>query len=133
MNHKRGLLCQAKICGRHSRWGVIKSNQKQLLQNNLNHLALLLYCYTDQKGERRELAPFAWQLAAGSTVESLSQWLAAGQFPDLKNSKQILKALAHDLIGTDNKEVIESVITPPLRAWLVIKIGWKNGDDPAAW
>jgi hypothetical protein len=129
-DYKRGLLCQAKIFRRDSKWGGLTRSQKQTLPHKLKYFALLLYRYADQKGERRELNSFNWQLAVDATVEQVNQWLSADRFPNPQNSQQILGALVRDEIGTDDKEIIEREIAPPLRPSLVIKIGWKDDKGP---
>ena len=123
-DYKRGLLCQAKIFRRDSRWGGLSSTQEQRLPKVVAYFALLLYRYLDQKGERRELAPFGWQLAIGATAERISAWLSSDKFPSLQTSQQILMALVRDEIGTDDDELIDKFISPPLRPSLVINIRW---------
>ncbi len=129
-DYRRGLLCQAKMFQRDSRWGGLSSKQEQTLQGRLSYFVLLLYRYVDQHGERRELAPFAWQLACGATVEQICAWLASNQFPELQDSQQVLRGLLYDQIGTDDKERIAKEIAPPLRRSLVIRIRWKDDKGP---
>jgi hypothetical protein len=126
---KRGLLCQAKIFRRDSKWGRLSSAQKRTLPNK-SYVALLLYRYADQEGERRDLMPFNWQLAVNATVGQINQWLSTDKFPNIRNSKQVLRALVRDEVGTDDTEIIAKEITPPLRPSLVIRIGWKDDDRP---
>lgn len=128
--YKRGLLCQAKIFRRNSQWGRIQPKQAQTLRGKLSYFALLLYRYSDQNGERRDLAPFAWQLGRGATMRRINSWLTSDNFPESQNSQQILRKLAHDQIGTDDQDLIARDITPPQRASLVIEVGWKKPDDP---
>jgi hypothetical protein len=129
-DHKRGLLCQAKIFRREAYWGNLTATQKQTLTNKLGYLALLLYRYVDNDGDRRELAPFHWQLASDATVDQLSEWLSSNRFPSPQDSEQVLRALVRDEIGTDDNELIKRDITPQVRPSLVIRIGWSDGDDP---
>jgi len=129
-DYKRGLLCQAKIFRRDSQWGGLSPSQVQKLQGKMKYFALLLYRYADQDGERRDLMPFSWQLGVDATVEEVCQWLKADKFLKLQDSQQILRGLIRDDIGTNNKELIERDIAPPLRPSLVIKVGWKDGDPP---
>jgi len=128
-DYQRGILCQAKVFRRNSKWGPLTRKQKQMLPSRLKYFALLLYRYADQKGARRDLESFIWQLAGDATVEQLSQWLVSGQFPNPQNSQQILEALIHGTIGTDDKRLIEMDISPPLRPSLVIRIRWRD-DGP---
>lgn len=131
-DHKRGLLCQAKIFGRSSRWRNLNKNQRKVLGPKLGYLALLLYRYVDQGGERRELAPFDWQLARDArTIEEVSRWLKSGRFPELQKSEQLFGALLQDQIGTADRNLIARDIAPPsLRRSLVIEIRWKDGKGP---
>ena len=129
-DYSRGLLCQAKIFRRNSRWGPLTKSQKKVLPEKLNYSALLLYRSADQQGDRRELQPFTWQLTRDSTVEEVSAWLASDHFPEPQGSPQLLGHLLHGRVGTDDKDLIAKDIAPPLRPSLVIKIGWKDGDAP---
>jgi hypothetical protein len=129
-DYKRGLLCQAKIFGRNSRWGKLGRNQEKILPAKLSYFGLLLYRYSDQDGERRSLEPFAWQLAHKATVKQIKGWLASGLFEELRDSEQVLQDLIHDRIGTDNKALIDNDIAPRLRRSLVIEIRWKDGEGP---
>jgi len=128
-DYKRGLLCQAKMFRRNSRWGGLSPAQQKGLSKKLNYFALLLYRYADQEGDRRDLSPFGWQLAAGGSVAQIKQWLSSDNFPSLQDSQRILGALARDQIGTDDTAVIDKDITPPQRPSLVINVRWKD-DGP---
>ena len=130
-DYRRGLLCQAKIFRRDSTWGGFTEKQKKTLApERLEYFSLLLYRYDDQHGERRELAPFAWQLARNATVDQVGVWLASNHFPELQDSRRLLGGLLRDQIGTDDKELIAKYVAPPLRSSLVIRIRWKDDDDP---
>lgn len=126
-DYRRGLLCQAKLL-RDSSWGTLTTAQKANLPNKLNYSSLLLYKYLDD--ERRKLHPFGWQLTFGTSITDVLQWLRSGIFPSVKKSQDVLQRLVNGKIGTDNREVIERDITPPLkRASLTIRVHWK-GDNP---
>jgi hypothetical protein len=129
-DYKRGLLVQAKIWQRSSRWRNLNRRQREVLREKSSYLALVLYRYSDQHSERRMLKPFAWQLAQDATVEDLVGWLASNVFPDLRDSAQILTGLAEDKIGTDDEGIIQRDIAPPLRPSLEIKIHWRDGRGP---
>jgi hypothetical protein len=129
--YKRGLLVQAKIFKRNSKWQALGSTQRRILKTKLSYLALLLYRYVDQNGPRRELEAFHWQLTRDATIEQVSMWLRSNDFPNLKSSDEILGALSNDRIGTDDRVVIETDIAPPkLRPSLEIKVRWKPGTPP---
>lgn len=127
-DYKRGLLCQAKLLGRESNWGTLTKAQKNNLPNKLKYSCLMLYKYLDK--EKKKLHPFEWQLTSGTSMADVLQWLRSGIFPALKKSREVLNALVNGKIGTDDPEVIEREITPPMkRTSLTIRVHWK-GDNP---
>ena len=129
-DYQRGLLCQAKVQRRGTcKWGDLTAKQKQVLPGKLGYSALVLYQYFDRI-ERRKLAPFQWQLTSSATVQDVSGWLKAGQFPGPKQSKEIIESIAKDMIGTDNKKIIAEFIAPPSRPSLEIRVRWSDGDGP---
>jgi hypothetical protein len=127
---KRGLLCQSKILRRDSKWGPLTKHQTKALRGKLSYLALLLYRYSDQDGERRELLPFSWQPAHKAKMQEINRWLAHNNFPDLQDSGQILRKLANGEIGTSDLKLIEKDVTPPQRPSLVIEVSWSDPDFP---
>ena len=130
-DYQRGLLCQAKVQRRGTaKWGDLTAKQKQVLPGKLSYSALVLYQYLDRV-ERRKLAPFQWQLTSSWTIQDVSGWLRAGQFPGPKPSKEIIESIAKDLIGTDNKKIIAEIIAPPSRPSLEIRVRWRDGDGPS--
>lgn len=129
-DYRRGLLCQAKMLQRNSRWRILSSKQGQVLPGKLSYFALLLYRYADEHGQRSDLTPFAWQLPRGATVEQINTWLRSDHFPELQDSRKVLGGLIHDEIGTDDKALITKDIAPPMRRSLEIRIRWKDGEDP---
>jgi hypothetical protein len=131
-NYKRGLLSQAKIFRRDSRWGRLTPTQKRVLRTGLDYSALLLYRYSDQPGGRRRLAPFSWQVTRNATVEMMGEWLTSDNFPELLDSRQMLGDLIADRIGMDDSEIIGAVIAPKMRRSLVIRIGWRDDDGPGS-
>jgi hypothetical protein len=128
-DHQRGLLCQAKILRRNGTWGGLTHKQKQLLTGRMAYSGLVLYHYLDSS-ERRRLAEFDWQITAGNSLDDVSLWLKAGQFPTLQKSVQIIRSLARDRIGTDDKAIIAELIAPPTRPSLEIQVRWRDGEAP---
>jgi hypothetical protein len=130
-DHRRGLLCQAKIFGNKSKWGPLTPKQLELLPGKIDYSSLLLYRYADQRAKRCDLLPFAWQLTRAATIEEIKGWLASGYFPGLSDSRVIFQSLIRDKIGTGDKVVIDRDVAPSgLRDSLVITIRWKDGRDP---
>jgi hypothetical protein len=134
---RRGLLCQAKIFERNSRWGPLTCKQKEAFPRTADYSALLLYRYDDQEAQlRRELRPFSWKLTRNATVNTIKSWLKQDCFDQLLHSGQIFQGLMTDRIGTGDKERIDTDVAPPLHeslASLVITIDWKDGRGPGPW
>ena len=129
-DYQRGLLCQAKVFGRGSAWGKLSAIQRKLLRDRLSYLVLLLYRYTDQDGERRQLEPFSWQETRDAGMEEISGWLKSDTFPKRTGSRQIITELAQGAIGTDDKKIISDHIAPEVRPSLKITVGWPEGHGP---
>jgi hypothetical protein len=129
-DYRRGLLCQAKILRRNSSWGKPTSKQLQLMEHRLQYLSLVLYKYADQRGARRELCPFQWQLTCNGSAADIVGWLRSGSFPNLQSSKDILLELADGNIGTDDDQLISEFVAPRVRPSLEIKIHWGDGTGP---
>jgi hypothetical protein len=127
---QRGLLCQAKVSRRNATWGSFSPKQRSVLKARLDYLSLVLYRYRDQDAERRELAPFGWQLTRDASIRAVGDWLRKDQFPKVEDSREIIMALAEDRIGTDDRRVIAEDIAPPLRPSMEIKIRWRDGKGP---
>ena len=131
-DHQRGLLCQAKIFRRSSTWGPLTVSQQKALIERLEYLALVLYRFTDQNGDRRELAPFQWQLTRAASIEDMRSWLTSNTFPSLQGSGDILDALGQNKIGTSDKKIITKYIATPVRPTLTVRLQWPDGTGPGA-
>ena len=129
--YERGLLCQAKVFRRSNEWGEPTANQKKHLPNKLDYLALLLYRYQDNDC-RKILEPFKWQITKGYKFEDVTNWLKKDKFPELKDSDYVIRALSTGKIGTDDKAIIMREISPDVRESLIIRVYWREGDDPGS-
>lgn len=132
-HYSRGLLCQAKIkrrfrSGRNARWGNFTANEKKVLRNRIEYLALLLYEYIN--AQRNILKPFQWQVCGGANFKDVECWLKSGVFPSLLTSEEIIRQLAGGKIGTAQKDIIDQLIAPAVRGSLVIHVGWPPGKSP---
>lgn len=127
-DYRRGLLCQAKLKNRKGKWGHFTKRQIEVLPDRLSYLSLLLYSYGDNA--RRSLNPFTWQLCDSASFPELQTWLQNGNFPELITSDHIVARLGYALIGTDNNEIIDSIISPSQNPALVINITWPDGRRP---
>jgi len=127
-DYRRGLLCQAKLKNRKGKWGHFTRRQIALLPERLSYLSILLYSYQDNT--RHSLNPFLWKLCASASFSELQKELQSDNFTDLITSDHIIARLGNALIGTDNDEIIDSIISPSGNTTLVINITWPDGRRP---
>lgn len=80
-DYTRGLLCQAKMFRRGSKWGRLTDNQQRILPTKLDYFALLLYRFTDHEGDRRELGPFFLAVDTQKNRGSNKWMVGLRQFP----------------------------------------------------
>ena len=125
---RRGLLCQAKLKNSKGKWNRLTSKQRTVLPERVSYFALLLYHYTDV--ERRELAPFGWQLCAGLTPAEVETVIKNGCFPSIMESKTIISKLGAGLIGTGDNRTIDTYISTANSPYLMIRIDWRNSKYP---
>jgi hypothetical protein len=127
--YRRGLLAQAKLRTRETgKWGTLTSNQKRILPQRLEYLALLLYSYKDNVPGA--LDAFRWQTCSGFRLTQVSKWLSENKFPTLQRSDVIIKALGNARIGTDDQKTIDEVILPEGQPAIVLEITWPGRRPP---
>ena len=107
---KRGLLCQAKVKQRNGHWGKFTANQKRILPERMDYLALCLYEYADST--RTQLQPFNWQVCKGNDLSDVESWLKTNAFPAKQTSGDLLQSLGSDKIGTTDAEILARIIHP---------------------
>jgi hypothetical protein len=127
-DHRRGLLCQAKLKNQKGKWGSFTKRQVQVLPERLSYLSLLLYSYGDEA--RRSFNPFSWQLCNSAEFSEIRNWLKNDNFPKLVTSDHIVTNLGYGNIGTDDDAIIDSVISPSRNPTLVIRITWPDDRRP---
>jgi hypothetical protein len=124
-DHATGLLAQAKLGHQKKRsigyrWNRLQPNQEELFPKHRDYFSLLLYRL---KGESaNELEAIRWQLCRESTVEDVKSWLRLGSFPEEIPSSDVLRKLFDRRIGTENPEIIKTVIAPDISDPHVIEI-----------
>jgi hypothetical protein len=126
---RQGLLVQAKLKGPR-RWGTFTRNQECVLPKRMNYLALLLYQYAD--AERRLLNSFVWQLADGMSFEDLKACLKRDHFPNALDSSRVIAGLTSGRIGTAERQLIDTLISPDHNRALIIRIHWSDGEPPSS-
>ncbi len=126
---RQGLLVQAKLKG-PQRWGIFTRNQERVLPKRMNYLALLLYQYAD--AERRLLNSFVWQLADGMSFEDLKACLKRDHFPNTLDSSRVIAGLTSGRIGTAERQLIDTLISPDQNRALIIRIHWSDGEPPSS-
>jgi hypothetical protein len=128
LDYKRGLLCQAKMKNKKGKWGGFTDKQTLALPGRLQYLTLLLYQYEDKF--RHNLASFSWQLCNSFAFSEVKKWLIQDNFPELVSSAQVISQLGSGRIGTDDDDILNSVILPSANRTLVIKITWPENSKP---
>src|ERR1043165_6540301 len=126
---RQGLLVQAKLKGL-LRWGTFTRNQERVLPKRMDYLALLLYQYADP--ERRMLASFVWQLADGMSFEDLKACLKRDHFRNTLDSSRVIACLTSGRIGTAERQLIDTLISPDQNRALIIRIHWPDGEPPSS-
>ncbi len=129
-DYRRGLLCQAKLKNLEGKWGTFTKRQLQVLPERLPYLGLLLYNYTD--GARRSLNHFHWQLCNMTTFDEVRRWLKHDDFPALVTSDKVITSLTLGAIGTDDNDILDSVITPARNPTLIIRVTWPDDQRPSS-
>ena len=130
-SYRRGLLTQAKLERATGEWGGFTRQQKKVLPDRLQYLALLLYSYEDE--ERRSLRQFQWQLChSTSSIEEVAKWLRRRSFPSIVSSHAIIEGIGNGEIGTDDDRIIDEIIAPTKNPALVITIAWPEDGYPGS-
>lgn len=63
-------------------------------------------------------------------MAQLNAYLKNDNFPYLVESDLIIEAIGNDLIGTDDDEILDQVISPAKNPTLTISITWPPGGHP---
>ena len=125
-DYRRGILCQAKLRDVKGRWGHLTKKQKEILPDRLAYLCFLLYSYTDS--ERRHLRRFQWHICSREiTIPLLEENLKKGDLAHLVESSTIIAALGRALLGTDDNNILDRIISPTKNPSLIITISWPDG------
>ena len=114
-NNASGLLGQAKLGSPKKRkatfkWGNLTKNQKRLYPDHCGYYSLLLYRLSGEKID--QLAPFGWQLCKEYSLNDVMGWLRSDKFPEEEASPEIIQSLFERKIGTEDPEVIRTIIDP---------------------
>lgn len=127
-DYRRGLLCQAKLKNQKGKWGHFTDRQKKVLPERLSYLSLLFYSYIDSA--RRSLNPFQWQLCDSFNFPDVENWLKVDKFPSPVTSDDIIVNLGYGNIGTDDDDIIDSIISPSRNPVLIIRLTWPDDARP---
>ncbi len=126
-DYRRGILCQVKLKDEKGKWGRFTPNQKKVLPERLGYLCILLYNYTDP--ERRHLDNFQWHICETETMTQLEEYLKRDTFPSLVDSGTIIQVVGHGIIGTDDSDTLDKIVSPARNPSLIITISWSGYPD----
>jgi hypothetical protein len=127
-DYRRGLLIQAKMRRRDGKWGSLTAKQTRLFPKVKDYYGLLLYSFQDQ--DRRILNPPAWQLCKDGTTMSVRSWLIKSRFPELLDSRIVIRRLSAGKIGTSNKTVIDEMVSPNINSSIEVVVFWPDDGPP---
>lgn len=122
-----GLLCQAKLKSKTSKWGKLTDNQSDVLKDRLDYTSIVLYSYDDIN--RSELNPILWSICKGKSISALEEMLKEDKIDNMISTGQVIVQLGKKSIGTTNKKIIEEIISASAWPSLEIKIKWKNDNN----
>jgi len=124
--NRQGLLCQAKL--KRQTWRQLTGPQMRILPKHLKYSAMALYCYEDVG--LRQLRLGQWFSCKSSSVDKINEHLRNNfRRTRLKNSAEILNALAEMRIGTRDSNVINEFIAPSGSRYFELRIWWKDKGD----
>ncbi len=125
-DYRRGILCQAKLQDVKGRWGHLTKKQKEVLPERLAYLCLLLYSYKDI--ERHNLRRFQWYICnRETTISQLEEYLKKGNLAHLVESDTIIPGIGQAILGTDEDDILDRIISPAKNPSLIITISWPDG------
>ncbi len=127
-----GLLAQAKLGKRTSSrysWGGFTRTQQRLFPQLRDFYSVLLYRLGGAL--ENELGRFGWQLCKGFTWSKIKAWFVSDSFPLEMTSATVLQRLVARKIGTEDQEVLRTIIDPEAQGQQTIEIQvfWP-GDAP---
>jgi hypothetical protein len=115
-NHATGLLAQAKL-GRPAKraegtriWNHMTGPQERLYPKRRKYYSLLLSRLNGPKANKLEA--FRWQLCSDFTLKKVKSWLISDLFPDETSSSEVLTKLFARTIGTEDPNIIETIVDP---------------------
>lgn len=126
--HQQGVLCQAKRQKINQNMGQLTDKQKEIIPGYLDFYALLLYVYSDC--DRKQLQPFVWSNYKWSDVGEIEYFLKYYEDEETINSDKLLELLGNGRIGTENQDIINSIICPEIKSYIKIEITWTDGPPP---
>lgn len=134
-DHATGLLAQAKLGKPRAlrggyKWDSLTDQQEDLFPDHCQYYSLLLYRL---KGETaNQLDPLRWQLCHNRVLNEVKGWLRSDSFPEELSSPVLLGRLFDSAIGTNDRNIIDSVIAPKKGdpRIIEIRIFWPDGSGP---
>jgi hypothetical protein len=134
-DHAIGLLVQAKLA-RHKKkagkytWGALTKAQERMFPARREYYSLLLYRLNGEK--KNNLGPLGWQLCRQYSVAEVKTWLKSDDFPMELSSRNLLDAMIARTLGTEDPDIIRTIIDPdaPNVRSIEIQIFWPDRAGP---
>lgn len=124
-----GLLCQAKLKDKVGKWNKLNDNQRVALNHNKDFSSLVLYSYADM--ERIDFNPISWVLCRNEVIANIEEIMKRDALDELTmlGTKKILQLLGRKEIGTNDKKLINEIVSPSVRQHFELRIYWPDNDD----
>jgi hypothetical protein len=123
-----GILAQAKLKDKDGKWPGLTDNQRNELPKHFAFAALVLYSYANS--DRTELNSVIWQPCREQILPEIERLLKNDSFQQGVSTTDIVTFMGRKQIGTQNQQLIETVVSPAVRQYFEIRIHWKGDDVP---
>jgi len=127
---RQGLLCQAKRQQFNGKLGQLTLHQMEVIPKHIAYFALLLYLYRYSDRERKNLLPFAWWHESTCDIDDIIDFLNNFDAEETVSSVDLIHSLGEGNIGTDDQDIINSIICPEELPYILVEITWRDGFPP---
>jgi hypothetical protein len=122
----QALAVQAKRKPYKRGWRKLSERQEKHFVQFRKYGALLLYRFSDP----HSLCAFEWHPCKYRRLDTVKKWLGTSKFPQSMSTSELINRVAKGDVGTPDKSIIQSKISPIGQRVLLITIDWPEGIPP---